>query len=256
MIQQFIGTIGSGKSYHALEVILETLKKGKFVVANFPLKFTSGMINRGYADRFMYVPDEFLLGEKGVSFLFQLAKKMDFYEKYGEGACLVVIDEAGNHYPPEDNAKPEQRLWKTFYTQSRKLGYDFILVCQEDKQVNRTIRACVEYKVVHRKANSVFPFKYLPMTIFIFVTYWAQTRQRLSSSSTVFVKKFSELYNTDQLFGNVEEKFVLDLESLDLDLDFGNCRIENNLKGGENEKKKFSIGRVFKRKNSKDGEAV
>lgn len=90
---------------------------------------------------------------------------MQFYEKLGEGGCLVVIDEAGNHYPPESNTKPEQILWKTFYTQSRKMGYDFILISQDYQQVNRTIRACTEYRVIHRKANNVFPFKLLPFTL-------------------------------------------------------------------------------------------
>lgn len=224
MIQHYIGTIGSGKSYHALEDILAALQKGKYVVANFPLNFTEGMIKKGYADRFMYVPDDFLLGEKGVSFLFQLSKKEDFYNKFGEGACLVVIDEAGNHYPPEDSAKPEQRLWKTFYTQSRKMGYDFLLISQEDNQINRTIRKCIEYRVIHRKANNVFPFKLLPFTLFMYVTYWAQTRQKLSSSSSIYVKRFADLYNTEMLFGGIEEKFELNLSEIDFDLQFGNCK--------------------------------
>ncbi|MGG3781578.1 zonular occludens toxin domain-containing protein [Schinkia azotoformans] len=247
MIYQYIGTIGSGKSYHALEVILAALEKGKFVLANFPLKFTDGMIRKGYADKFMYVPDEFLLGTKGVSFLFQLSKKMEFYEKYGEGACLVVIDEAGNHYPPEENSSYSQRLWKTFYTQSRKLGFDFILVCQEDKQINRTIRSCVEYKVIHRKANNVAPFKWLPFTIFMYVTFWAQTKQRLNSSSTIFVKRFAALYNTDQLFGNAEQKFELDLSELvDLNLDFGNCKTEVE-DHDEDKKNRFKNRGIFGR---------
>jgi len=223
MIEQYIGTIGSGKSYHALETILDKLGKGKYVVANFPLKFTEGMIRKGLANRFMYVPDEFLLGDKGVKFLYQLSKQEEFYDKYGEGACLVVIDEAGNHYPPDQFAHPVQKLWKTFYTQSRKLGFDFILVCQDEKQINRTIRSCVEYQVIHRKANNVAPFKWLPFTIFMYVTMWAQTRQRLTSQSSIFVKKFASLYNTEQLFGNAAEKFELDLETIDINLSFGNC---------------------------------
>ncbi|HHK5531544.1 TPA: zonular occludens toxin domain-containing protein [Bacillus paranthracis] len=224
MIYQYVGTIGSGKSYHALEDIIGALAKGKFVLANFPINFPPGMVRKGYADRFMYVPDEFLLGDKGVSFLFQLSQREQFYDKYGEGACLVVIDEAGNHYPPEDSAKPEQRLWKTFFTQSRKLGFDFILICQDDKQVNRTIRSCVEYKIVHRKANNIFPFKLLPWTLFMYVTYWAQTRQKLSTSSSIFVKKFASLYSTNQLFGDVQDKFNFDIETLEIDLSFGNCK--------------------------------
>lgn len=228
MISTYLGTIGSGKSYHALETIIEALTKGKYVVSNFPLKFTEAMIKKGYASRFMYVPDEFLMGEDGVSFLYQLQKKMNFYDNWGEGACLVVIDEAGNYFPPEDNSKYVTKLWKLFFTQSRKMGYDFLLICQDDlSQINKTIRKCVEYRVLHRKANSIFPFSLLPFTLFMYVTYWAQKRERLSSSSSIYVKRFGSLYDTSMMFGDIDNKFDLDLEKLEAELgftlDFGNC---------------------------------
>lgn len=228
MIELYEGTIGSGKSYHALERVIETLEKGKFVVANFPLNFTEGMLRRGYAERFMYVPDEFMMGEEGVAFLYQLQKRMEFYDKYGEGACLVLIDEAGNYFAPEDNAKWSNRLWKTFFTQSRKMGYDFILITQDSaSQINKTIRKCCEYKVVHRKANNVFPFKLLPFTLFMYVTFWGPKNQRLSSSSSIYVKRFGKLYNTSMMFGNIDDKFDLDFKELEHELgfalDFGNC---------------------------------
>lgn len=231
LIQTYIGTIGSGKSYHALETIVEALEKGKYVVSNFPLNFTEGMRRRGYSERFMYVPDEFLMGEEGVSFLYQLQKRKNFYEIGGEGTCLVVIDEAGNYFPPEDNGKYSTKLWKLFFTQSRKMGYDFLLICQDDQsQINKTIRKCVEYKVVHRKANAVFPFKLLPFTLFMYVTYWAQQRERLSSSASIYVKKFGSLYDTSMMFGDIDGKFELDFSALEkklgFSLDFGNCNIK------------------------------
>lgn len=231
MIKSYLGTIGSGKSYHSLEDIISTLSKGKFVIANFPLNFSEGMIRRGYADRFMYVPDDFLMGVEGVAFLFQLAEKEKFYDRFGEGGVLVVIDEAGNYFPPEDNSKYSTRLWKLFFTQSRKMGYDFILVTQDDQsQINKTIRKCVEYRVVHRKANAVFPFKLLPFTLFMYVTYWAQKNQRLSSESSIYVKKFGGLYDTSMMFGGINEKFDFDFSDMTRELNFaltfGNCRKE------------------------------
>lgn len=236
MIRTFLGTIGSGKSYHALEEIIAALNKGKYVVSNFPLNFTEAMIRKGFSERYMYVPDEFLMGEQGVAFLFQLQKKMDFYGIGGEGTCLVVIDEAGNYFPPEDNSKPTTKLWKLFMTQSRKMGYDFLLITQDDiSQINKTIRKCVEYRIVHRKANNVFPFKLLPFTLFMYVTYW-QTRERLSSESSIYVKRFGALYNTEMMFGGIEEKFELDLDQLreetGFTLEFGNCDT-SRLEGGE-----------------------
>jgi zona occludens toxin len=238
MIWSYLGTIGSGKSYHALEKILEALNKGKYVVSNFPLNFTPGMKKRGLADRFMYVPDEFLMGTEGVAFLYQLQKKMKFYEEGGEGHCLVVIDEAGNYFPPEDNGKYSTKMWKLFFTQSRKMGYDFVLISQDDQsQINKTIRKCVEYRVVHRKANAVFPFKYLPFTLFMYVTYWAQQRERLTSEASIYVKKFGSLYDTSMMFGEIDGKFDMSFDDLEarlgFSLDFGNCHVEETQHANE-----------------------
>ncbi|WP_164685075.1 zonular occludens toxin domain-containing protein [Brevibacillus reuszeri] len=221
MIWQYVGTIGSGKSYHALEKIVEYLGKGKHVIANFPLSFPPYMVRKGYADRFLFLPDHLLEDERAISFLLKTSKDMGFNE--GEGNCLVVIDEAGNYFPPDKSTSPLQKYWNKFFTQSRKLGYDFILVMQDDKQINRTIRACCEYEIKHRKANNIFPFSMLPFTIFMYVTYWKQTRERLSSESSLFVKKFSSLYDTHKLFGSLEDSLEFD-QAFAVDLHWGNCR--------------------------------
>lgn len=223
MIQLYTGTIGSGKSYHALEDIIDALKKGKYVIANFPIRFSDGMKKKGYADRFMYVPDEFLMGSNGVVLLYHFAMK---YFHGNEGACLVVIDEAGNYFAPADYQKPDQRLWSKFFTLSRKLGYDFILISQTDKQINKVIRACVEYEVKHRKANRVFPFNLLPITIFMYVTYWKQTRERLGASSSIFVKKFAQLFDTHKIFGMLDKdvEFSFDAKGVQQNFSFGNCK--------------------------------
>lgn len=223
MIQLYTGTIGSGKSYHALEDVIDFLKKGKHVIANFPINFSDGMKKKGYADRFMYVPDEFLMGSNGVVLLYHIAMK---YFHGNESACLVVIDEAGNYFAPSDYAKPEQRLWAKFFTLSRKLGYDFILISQTDKQINKVIRACVEYEVKHRKANRVFPFSLLPITIFMYVTYWKQTRERLGASSSIFVKRFAQLFDTHKIFGMLDKdvEFSFDAKGVQQNFSFGNCK--------------------------------
>lgn len=236
MISQFIGPIGSGKSYSALEKIYAHLRKGLYVVANFPLNFSPGMIKRGYADKFLYLPDTFLEDASGVSVFLHLSETYGFNEF--TNLCLVVLDEAGDVYPPDKSTSDDQRMWKAFFKQSRKLGYDFILIMQDEKEINRTILSCVEYKVVHRKANNIFPFSLLPFTIFINITYWKQSRQRLRSGSTIFVKKFSELYDTHQLFGSLKNAEVLvDLSKFEFNLTFGNCLPDDKISavalGGE-----------------------
>ncbi|MFD3274585.1 zonular occludens toxin domain-containing protein [Paenibacillus dendritiformis] len=235
----YSGTIGSGKSYHALEDIVATLDKGKYVIANFPLQFSPGQIRRGYADRFMYMDDRYLMGVAGIRQLLDISRRHGWDEAEEEGLCLVVIDEATNYFPKEDNTKPEQRLWRTFFTQSRKLGYDFILIVQDDNSINKTIGKCIEYDVKHRKANNIFPFRLLNLfriTVFVHVTYWKQQRQRLKSSSTLFVKRLASMYQSKKMFADFDgqlDEFIKSVPSSEIPpAFFGNCKPEAEPDGG------------------------
>lgn len=240
-IEFYTGTPGSGKSYHALETIMEYLEKGLHVIANFPLNFLPKMIEKGWADRYMYIPDEFLMGENGMAILWQISYEKIFDEGYllyenhekvhrffgrGESLCLVVIDEAGNYFPPDESTNPVQKKWKLFFRQHRKMGYDFILVSQGTNDINKSIRSCVEYEIAHRKANRVAPFKWLPWTLFYYVRYWTADRKRqlLGSESSIYVKRFAALYDTHKMFGQFEDKMDLDFEKLytDFKFEFGN----------------------------------
>ena len=240
-IEFFTGTPGSGKSYHALEVIIDLLEDGKHVIANFPLNFTERMIRKGYADRYMYIPDEFLMGTDGMALLWQIAfeeiddpsyvvKKETIHRFFmqGESLCTVVIDEAGNYFPPDQSTHPTQKKWQLFFRQHRKMGYDFLLISQGTNDINKTIRSCVEYEVAHRKANRVAPFKWLPWTLFFYVRYWCADRKRqlLGSESSIYHKGFAGLYDTHKMFGNFEEKMELDLEAFNswsnFEFKFGN----------------------------------
>lgn len=225
MIFQYTGTIGSGKTYHALEKIYEHLRKGLYVISNFPLKFTQGMVKRGLADKFLYLPTEFMEDERGIAVLMHLSEKYGFDEF--KNLCLIVIDEAGDMFPPDQSTSKTQRSWKQFFKVSRHQGYDIILIMQDEKEINRTILSCMEYKIVHRKANNIFPFNLLPFTIFIHVTYWKQSRQRLKSESSIFVKSFSKLYNTHGYRGSIKNvEPIVDLNKYDFNIAFGNCRPE------------------------------
>lgn len=247
-IEFYTGTPGSGKSWHSLETVLEYLDKGKHVIANFPINFTEKMIKQGLADRYMYIPDQFLMGEKGMALLWQVAaeevhtednifeKKPRFFGR-GESKCLVVIDEAGNYFPPDESTTKVQKQWKLFFRQHRKMGYDFVLVSQGTSDINKAIKSCVEYEIAHRKANRVAPFKWLPFTIFFYVRYWTSDRKRqlLGSESSIFVKKFAKLFDTHMMFGQFEEQMQVDFQSVSetFSFTFGNTIPNENGKESE-----------------------
>lgn len=256
-INFFTGTPGSGKSYHSLEEIIDYLEKGKYVIANFPLNFLPYMIKKGWADRFMYIPDQYLMGENGMSMLWQISYEkiydevLMFPEKnpmihrffgQGEGLCLVVIDEAGNYFPPDEATNPIQKKWRLFFRQHRKMGYDFILVSQGTNDINKSIRSCIEYEVAHRKANRVAPFKWLPWTLFYYVTYWTADRKRqlLGSESSIYVKRFAALYDTHMMFGQFEDKMELSFDDLEIDFDFRFGNVIPELEDENEDTKKIS----------------
>lgn len=245
MIEMYTGTIGSGKSYHALEDVIDWLRKGKYVIANFPLKFADNHITNGMADRYLFIDDKLLMGKNGMRMLYKISHDYNFYGK--ESECLVVIDEAGEYFPQNEATNQIQKDWKLFMTQSRKLGYDFILITQDEQAINRTIRKCVEYEVIHRVANNVFPFKYLPFTVFMRVRYWnKRPKQRLGSDSTVFVKRLSDMYDTHRLFADIDTQLSFMPMSNNLDLHFGNL-IAPERRAAAHEKRKNSFLRFFKK---------
>ncbi|MMZ55472.1 Zonular occludens toxin (Zot) [compost metagenome] len=199
------GTPGSGKSYHMLEEIIAHLEKGKPVIANFPLNFTEGMARKGFYERFMFVPDDVLMGARGVSMLINLSVSKGWFDddSIPENYCMLVMDECSNHFPPEQSTNPVQKVWQQFFRQHRKLKYEPYLISQDKTDISKRINSVVEYHVDHRCVNSVFPFSLLPFKIFAYVTYWK--RSKISTGSTILVKRFANLYKTHRLFGQIDK---------------------------------------------------
>lgn len=159
MIELFDGSIGSGKSIHVVREVKKRTRRP--VIMNFPL--------RKMRANWHYWDNDEITVERLVEFARQHAN-----ERYGgrmrEGMILLVIDEASMLWNARDyNAKGKgdwTKKWLRFFAQSRKLGFDVILVAQFDKQIDRQIRACVEWQVSHYSAKHMFPIKYLVRLLF------------------------------------------------------------------------------------------
>lgn len=196
MITLYTGTPGSGKSYHAIQLILKCLSWGRMVIANFPIKFTKREIKKGYDKRFYYWPNEEITIENLI--IFALEKGM--IERAKESQCLVVIDEAGGRFNCRDFAKSDRRNWIDFFSQHRKVGYDFLLVAQNDRMLDRQIRGYIEIEKKHRKVNNFGPFAFLPFTLFVAVEHWYTAKQRVGAEYFMFRKKVADRYDTMRMF--------------------------------------------------------
>lgn len=196
MITLYSGTPGSGKSLHAVSLALKVLAWDRIVIANFALKFTESQVRKGFDKRFFYLPNE----EITIDNLILFAIDHGMIEKKKESQCLVIIDEAGGRFNCRDFKNSNRSEWIDFFSQHRKCGYDFLLVAQNDRMIDRQIRGYIETEKKHRKCNNFGPFFILPFPLFVAVEYWYTAKTRVGSEFFVFRKSIAERYDSMKMF--------------------------------------------------------
>lgn len=193
MIDLYSGTPGSGKSLHvARDIFIKLNVKKQCVIANFPINLE--LISKKSKDKFFCFDNANLT----VKALVDFAKENHVMGK--EGQTLLVIDECQTFFNPREFARKDRLEWNNFFSQHRKLGYSVILVTQNDRLIDRQIRALIEYEIKHRKVNNFKIGKLLPIKTFACVSYWYGVREKLDVSFFFFRKKYSRLYDSYKMF--------------------------------------------------------
>ena len=200
MIYLYTGTPGSGKSYHALNDIYSRLLKGSRVLANFPINCSEKNILKG-AGEFYYLSNNYLVPET----LYKFAEKYHVAGK--EGQSLVVIDEAQTVFNSRTYQQKGQKEWAEFMQTHRHYGYNLILICQNDRMIDRQIRVLAEVEVKHRKVNNFAWF--IPWPVFMHVKNWyGANRVKIGQGFTVFSKRKAMLYDSFIKFDNLRANEV------------------------------------------------
>ena len=189
MIELYTGTPGSGKSYSALLRILRRLNKKRYVVANFQV-----LTNERNKDYFIYLDNS----ELKVKKLVELSLQKGFYGK--EGSCLLVIDEAQVIFNSRQFDSKDRLEWVKFFSQSRKLGYDIVLVTQNDRMIDRQIRTLAEYEVKHKNLRSYFWLSWLPLEVHVRVTYWYGEKFKGVVEFFIVRKRYFKYYDSYRMF--------------------------------------------------------
>lgn len=215
MISMYTGSVGSGKSYHALEIGLKVMKEKKngvyrHVIANFPL-VPSKKINFGtwrFREKINTRREEFdnrwtFNPEISIEFLIAESLKNGWYGH--ESMCMVIIDEAGIIFNSRDwqTMAASRNKWIKFLALSRKFGYDFVFVCQSDRMIDKQIRGLCEYEVRHLKANNSFLFSFLSLfkiTMFMYIYQWYQTKIRGNLRFSMYKSSIGSRYDTMRVF--------------------------------------------------------
>lgn len=212
MISLFTGTPGSGKSYHVAKEIILRLKLGKNVIANFDIDSTPIGFNAiTWNFRKKIKPKNKLKGEftylkfeeMSVETLIQYAKEK--HKRAKENQTLLVIDECSIYFNSRSWDNKERMKWIKFFQQHRKLGYTVILIAQNDRLIDRQIRAFVEYEVKHRKINNYKSIGSLlgllsGGTLFFAITYWYAVREKISIEPIRFNRRIAAIYDTYEIF--------------------------------------------------------
>lgn len=202
MIRLFTGTPGSGKSYDACRIIVRQLKAGRPLIANFPVNeacVSKPKSRVDYWDNSELTPDR----------LMRYAIKNHKAGK--EGQTLVIIDECQVILNCRDFGRKDRNAWVNLMAQHRKLGFDFILITQNDRFIDKQVRCLVEEEVKHRKLNnSGFVGLLLSLTLmtwFVSISYWyGGNKSKIGQSIFTYNKKYEKVYDSYRMFDEFTKK--------------------------------------------------
>ena len=193
MIILYTGTPGSGKSYHATDLVWHLTRKKINVIANFVINLPEKR------QPYFYFMD---------SKIIRVDKLLDFSKEHHkinkEGQTCIIIDEAGTMFNANSSTEKGREKWIKFFSQHRKLGFDIILIAQNDRMLDRQVRANIEYQYIHRKLTN-FGFKgFIIMLImrrnFLCIRQWYTIKEKIGCDYFRIRKKVADSYDTFSLF--------------------------------------------------------
>lgn len=203
-ISLYSGTPGSYKSYHATADIISWLRSGKNVIANFPVNTEKYFKRRKNIGSFTFLPNS----ELTVKYLLEYANKN--HKPSRKAQTLVVIDEASIMFNARQFDRKDRMEWVNFFANHRHFNYEFILIAQNDRMLDRQIRGLLEYDYKHRALknwNLAFALlSFVCKGIFHCVEYWYPCKIKTGTQLKRFNKKIANCYDTMALFNFQNEK--------------------------------------------------
>lgn len=195
MIYLYSGTPGSGKSLHIAKDVLNKLRFGGNVIATFEVNEKVVGKRKG---NFTYIDIDVITPK----YLIDYAVKN--HKKGKEGQTLLIIDECPKIFNSREYIRSDRMEWIKFFQVHRHFGYNIILVSQNDRLIDRQIRAFVEYDVKHRKLNNygfigvILSIFHMPS--FIAVTYWYGVREKVGQEVFFYRPKLGKFYDSFAMF--------------------------------------------------------
>lgn len=201
-ITLYSGTPGSYKSYHSIVSALRWLRQGGNLITNFPLNYKN-VIKRPVKGIYEMIDNQHLT----VDYLIDFAR--EHHKRSVHAQTLVIIDEASIKFNSRDFMLKDRMQWIQFFANHRHFNFDFILITQQDRMLDRQIRGLIETEYKHRALKN---YKLLGMLInflfrgcFMCVEVWYPCKLKVGSLFCIFHKKIADCYDTMALFVDKEK---------------------------------------------------
>lgn len=217
----FQGTLGSGKSASMVVDCIEHLLAGGVCAANFKLVDNWALkladqslwVRLGFRDRYKYAQDLYdrFMVVGSVESLWKasevlIPKAKGKITKQFEGHGRLYLDECQNYFNSREWQKNKDFIH--FFSQSRKLKWDVILIAHHANMIDKQIRAFIEFEVRFRNLQKVrVPILGCPLSpipAFLAVSRYAGISAGAGSIHTrrvyPLLKHYASLYDSALIF--------------------------------------------------------
>lgn len=201
-VELYTGTVGTGKSLHAVSMIRQYLNRGRLVIANFELSDDAPCDRTG----FVYVPNKDL----SPSLILHLT---EIWFSGGrpqfEGAVLIVLDECSIIFNARRWSDKSRMPWLEFMSQSRKYFCRVLLIAQGAKMIDNQFRMLADVEVRHFAVSSFGTVGWLLSLPFHGRLFWCvelqfQMQERLGGYMFRGSRKDCAMYDTHAIFARVD----------------------------------------------------
>ncbi len=147
MILCYQGSPGSGKTYDAVNRVIENLKRGRVVYTN--IDGLDDSLNREVV-KVLTNLDDFEISKRLV---YLTSDQIACFWKHCKSGSMIVIDEIHKWFNSRDWQSAKNREFADWASTHRHQGYDVIMVTQNIQKVDSQVRSVVEFTYEYRKLN-------------------------------------------------------------------------------------------------------
>ena len=238
MIYFFTGRPGNGKSLHMAEVIYNSIRMGRNVISNIQINEHAfdRVRHKEKLGKFIYVDNAEWLDSayRGINRDYGGAQDNKAHYSYidglygfalnfhrtnsrgqmAEGQTILVLDECQELFNTRTWNRRDRLEWCQFFRIHRHYGFNCYLISQDDRVIDKQIRAILQREIEHRCINNYKIWgKLLGMLcggkLFIAIErdYTLGSRKDSRMYSYLFrgKKKFYEFYDSYALLSHAEQ---------------------------------------------------